>query len=49
MAYLAAMDRFQTWITSLEEAINKDNPVRFIDAFVDTLDLARLNVEDHKK
>jgi transposase len=43
MAYLVEMNRFQTRITSLEEAINKDNPVRFIDAFVDTLDLAQLN------
>jgi hypothetical protein len=49
MANLAAKDRFQTRITSLEEAINKDNSVRFIDAFVDTLDLAQLNVEDYKK
>jgi hypothetical protein len=39
MAYLAAKDRFQTRITSLEEAINKDNPIRFIDVFVDSLDL----------
>ncbi len=36
MAYLTEMNQFQTRITSLEEAINKDNPVRFIDAFVDT-------------
>ncbi len=36
MAYLAAKDRFQTRITSLKEAINKDNSVRFIDMFVDT-------------
>ncbi len=39
MAYLASKDRFLTRITSLEEAINKDNPVRFIDAFVDSLHL----------
>ena len=38
MAYLAAMDRFQTRITSLEEVTYKDNIVRFVDAFVDTID-----------
>jgi transposase len=42
MAYLAAQDRFQTWFTSLEEPIDTDNPVRFIDAFVDTLELNKL-------
>jgi len=26
---------------SLEEAINKDNPVRFVDAFVEHLDLSK--------
>jgi transposase len=42
MAYLAHKDRFQTSFTSLEEPIDKDNPVRFIDAFVDTIDLPQL-------
>ncbi len=35
MAYLAAMNRFQTRITSLDKAIYKDNPVRFIDTHED--------------
>ncbi len=39
MVYLAELNCFQTWISSLEEAINKDNPVRFIDPFVDSLHL----------
>ncbi len=42
MAYLAAKDRFQTRITSLEEAIKKDSPVRFIYAFVYSVDLTAL-------
>lgn len=43
MAYLAPKDRFQTRFTSLEEPIGQDNPVRFIDAFVDVLELDKLN------
>lgn len=39
MAYIQAQDRFQIQMSSLEERIEKDNPVRFIDAFVDQLDL----------
>jgi hypothetical protein len=35
MAFLEDSDRFQIRMRSLEEAIEKDNPVRFIDAFVD--------------
>lgn len=35
MAYISPKDRFQIYFTSLEEGIFKDNPVRFIDAFVD--------------
>ena len=41
MAYLTPKDRFQTRFTSLEEPIDKENPVRFIDAFVDTLELEK--------
>ena len=43
MAYLAPKDRFQTRFTSLEEPIDKNNPVRFIDAFVDIIELDKLN------
>jgi transposase len=42
MAYLEDSDRFQIRMGSLEEAIEKDNPVRFIDAFVDQLELPKL-------
>jgi hypothetical protein len=35
MAYLTPQDRFQVQMRSIEEHINKDNPVRFLDAFVE--------------
>jgi len=35
MAYLEDSDRFQIRMGSLEEEIDKDNPVRFVDAFVE--------------
>ena len=41
MAYLEDRDRFQIRMGSLEEAIEKDNPVRFVDAFVEHLDLSK--------
>ena len=41
MAYLHSQDRFQIQMRSMEELIDKDNPVRFIDAFVDHLDLSQ--------
>jgi hypothetical protein len=37
MAYLEYSDRFQIRMGNFEEAIEKDNPVRFIGAFVDHL------------
>ena len=42
MAYQHSQDRFQLQMRSMEECISKDNPVRFIDAFVAQLELARL-------
>lgn len=36
-------DRNQVQFSSFEERISKDNPVRFIDAFVDKLDLTKLD------
>lgn len=42
MAYLSPEDRHQLQIRSLEECISKDNPVRFIDAFVDQLELPKV-------
>jgi len=41
MAYLEDSDRFQIRMGSLEEEIDKDNPVRFVDAFVEHLDLSK--------
>ncbi len=39
-------DRQQTWMLpqSVEEYVSDDNPVRFIDAFVDELDLAKIGL-----
>jgi transposase len=42
MAYLTPENRFQLQMRSMEEYVDKDNPVRFIDAFVDQLELAKL-------
>ena len=42
MAYLIPQDRFQVQMRSMDEAIGKDNAVRFIDAFVAHLELAKL-------
>ena len=42
MTYLEDSDRFQIRMGSLEEAIGKENPVRFIDAFVGKLELSKL-------
>jgi transposase len=44
MRYIKGIARDQ-WVLfpeSLDEYISSDNPVRFIDAFVDSLDLAEL-------
>lgn len=45
MAFLVGLDRFQMRMSSLEELIMKDNPVRFVDAFVEHLDLRKLGFE----
>jgi len=37
-AYIQAQDRFQLQMSSLEDCIEIDNPVRFIDAFADQLE-----------
>jgi transposase len=42
MAYIQPEDRFQVQMRSMDEFIGKDNDVRFIDAFVEHLELARL-------
>jgi transposase len=42
MDFLPGQDRFQVTFGSLEEKISDDNPVRFLDAFVDKLELDKL-------
>jgi hypothetical protein len=42
MNFIAKQDRYQMTFGSLEDKINDDNPVRFIDAFVEHLDLPKL-------
>lgn len=45
MAHQIGTDRHQIFLFSLEDRINADHPVRAIDAFVDSLDLAELGFE----
>ena len=40
--YITGINRNQMELTSLEDRIDKDNPVRVIDTFVDVLDLSKL-------
>jgi len=42
MPSLPGLDRSQITFSSLEDAISTDNEVRFMDAFVDKLDLKKL-------
>ena len=42
MAHQHSQDRFQMQMRSTEDFVGKDNPVRFIDALVAQLELARL-------
>jgi transposase len=42
MNFIATQDRFQVTFGSLEDKITDENPVRFIDAFVEHLDLPKL-------
>ncbi|MEO8253316.1 MAG: transposase [Flavobacterium sp.] len=42
MQYISGISRHQMRISSLEDTISPDNPVRFIDAFVSFLDLSKL-------
>ena len=45
MPSLPGLDRSQITFSSLEDAISTDNEVRFIDAFVDKLDLKKLEIK----
>ena len=44
MAYIVGADRYQTRMitTSLDDLISKDNSVRVIDSYVESLDLENL-------
>ena len=42
MNFITTQDRFQISLSSLEDKIGVDNPVRFVDAFVEHLDLSKL-------
>ncbi len=42
---IKGVGRNQMQLTSLEDFISQDNPIRFIDAFVDQLDLVKLQFE----
>ncbi len=42
MEHISLKNRSQFEFKSLEDSIDAENPVRFIDAFVDKLDLTRL-------
>ena len=42
MQHIQGISRHQLQISSLEDTISQDNPVRFIDAFVSTIDLEKL-------
>ena len=42
MAYLSSKDRFQLEMRSMEEYVTKDNPIGFIDAFLESLELSKL-------
>jgi len=42
MEYIQASNRHQLSFGSLEDSIEQDNPVRFVDAFVEQLDIAQL-------
>jgi transposase len=42
MQYIQGISRNQLQLSSLEDTISSDNPVRFIDAFVNSIDLIKL-------
>jgi hypothetical protein len=45
MSYVGAQDRFQIQMRSMEEFIEKENAVRFVDAFVEQLELDKLGFD----
>jgi hypothetical protein len=45
MGYLGVQDRFQIQMSSLEEFIDKENTVRFVNTFVEQLEPDKLDFE----
>jgi transposase len=45
MEFIAGLDRQQMQLSSMEDAISQDNIVRFVDAFVDKLDMEKLGFQ----
>ena len=45
MNHVTGIPRLQMQMSSLEDSIGQDNPIRFIDAFVEQLDLLKLGFE----
>lgn len=45
MQHIQGISRFQLEMRSLEDSIGPDNPVRFIDAFVEVVDIQKLGFE----
>ena len=45
MQHITGISRHQMRISSLEDAISPDNQVRFIDAFVNSIELSKLGFE----
>ena len=45
MSYVGVQDRFQIQMLSMEEFIEKENAVRFVDAFVGQLELDKLGFD----
>ena len=44
MDYVSGIDRNQSCISSLEDTIDENNPIRFIDAYVSRLDIGEMGV-----
>ena len=42
MQHIQGIARNQLQVSSLEDTISQDNPVRFIDAFVNSIDLEKI-------
>ncbi|MCZ8090905.1 hypothetical protein [Flavobacterium sp.] len=42
MQHIQGIARNQMQVSSLEDSIGQDNPVRFIDAFVNSIDLEKI-------